>query len=155
MSASGERWLPWVLCLSVGILIGMGMYTFRYAEGLSYVSNDPKACINCHVMQGHFDSWGQSSHKAVASCNDCHVPHDFPEKYLAKLRNGWNHSKGFTLQDYPEPIRIRDSNLKALQHNCVACHQVAVSEISGHADVELGSARCTDCHRAAGHAGGL
>ena len=151
MSRQWNRGFFWVSCLMIGILIGLGSYTFRYAEGLSYLSNDPQACINCHVMQDQFDSWLRSSHKGVATCNECHVPHTFPEKYLTKMQNGWNHSKAFTLQNYPQPIRIRQNNRVALQHNCIACHQTAVSQIAGHADVQLGAARCTQCHRSVGH----
>jgi cytochrome c nitrite reductase small subunit len=146
-----QPWLPWLTCIGLGLIVGLGAYTFRYAEGLSYMSNDPKACMNCHIMREHYDSWVKSSHRTAATCNDCHVPHTFPEKYVGKFRNGWNHSKAFTLQNFPEPIRIRPNNLRALQHNCIACHTVAVSEIAGHRDVELGAARCTDCHRSVGH----
>ena len=28
----------------MGLFIGIGAYTFRYAEGLSYFSTDPAAC---------------------------------------------------------------------------------------------------------------
>ncbi len=143
-----------MLAVSAGTLLGLGLYTFRYAEGLSYLSNDPKACVNCHIMREQYDSWLKGSHHAAATCNDCHVPHTFPEKYLVKMDNGWHHSKAFTLQDFKEPIRIRPGNLKVLQHNCVECHAVALSEISGHRDVELGEARCTDCHRSVGHLSG-
>jgi cytochrome c nitrite reductase small subunit len=153
MDARGrvEAWGPWILCITVGGLAGLGLYTFQYAEGLAYLSNNPAACMNCHVMREHYDSWVKASHHAAATCNDCHVPHTFPEKYLSKSENGWNHSRKFTLQNFAEPIRIRPANLQRLQHNCIECHQTAVSEIAGHRDVELGQARCTDCHRSVGH----
>lgn len=149
--ARSVRWAPWVLAVSAGTLLGLGLYTFRYAEGLSYLSNRPEACMNCHIMREQYDSWLKGSHHAAATCNDCHVPHTFPEKYLVKMDNGWRHSKAFTLQDFKEPIRIRPGNLKVLQHNCVECHAALLSEIAGHRDVELGEARCTDCHRSVGH----
>lgn len=145
------RWLAGLLCVGVGALGGIGLYTFRFAEGLSYLSNDPKACMNCHVMREHYDSWVKSSHRLAATCNDCHVPHSFPEKYFTKMDNGWHHSKAFTLQNFREPIRIRRSNLLTLQHNCVHCHAAQVGDIAGHRDVEEGTARCTDCHRSVGH----
>lgn len=141
---------PWITAVALGILAGIGLYTFRYAEGLSYLSNDPQACMNCHVMREHHDSWLKGSHHAAATCNDCHVPHEFPAKYLAKMRNGWNHSKAFTLQNFPEPIRITRHNLAALQHNCVACHAIAVSEIAAHHE-PAAQLRCTECHRSVGH----
>ena len=148
-----SRWLPACCCLAMGVFIGIGSFTFHYAEGLSYLSGEPETCINCHVMQEHYDSWLKASHRTAATCNDCHVPPTFPEKYLVKGLNGWNHSKGFTLQNYPEPIRIRPFNLVVLQHNCIECHSVLVSEMVGHLDVQLGTARCTDCHRSVGHMG--
>lgn len=148
---SGGRWLGWGAAAAAGALVGLGLYTFRYAEGLAYLSNDPRACMNCHVMREQYDSWVKGSHHAAATCNDCHVPHSFPEKYLTKMENGWNHSRKFTLQNFHEPIRIRLENLKQLQHNCVTCHSMLVSEIAAHRDVEAGTARCTECHRSVGH----
>ena len=35
----------------LGVVVGLGTYTFVYAKGYSYLSNDPAACANCHVMQ--------------------------------------------------------------------------------------------------------
>lgn len=140
-----------VSAIAIGIVAGLGGYTFYYAKGGSYLSNDPRACINCHVMQDHFDSWVKASHHAVATCNDCHVPHTFPEKYLAKMRNGWNHSKAFTLQNWQEPIRITPKNISDLQHNCLRCHNVLAGDIAGHRDIQKGAMSCTNCHRATGH----
>jgi cytochrome c nitrite reductase small subunit len=145
------RWQAWVLCSAVGVLLGLGAYTFRYAEGLSYLSNDPKACMNCHIMQEQYDSWAKASHRVAATCNDCHVPHAFPEKYIVKMRNGWHHSKAFTLQNFSEPIRIRPHNLAVLQHNCLECHAIATSEIASHQEVQRAQLRCTECHRSVGH----
>lgn len=137
--------------VSLGALLGLGAFTFMYAKGYSYLSNDPRACANCHIMQEHYDSWVKSSHHHAATCNDCHVPHRFPEKYAVKARNGFNHSKAFTLQNFPEPIRITKPNLDALQHNCLECHATMVSDIAAHRDVGRGQARCTQCHRSTGH----
>lgn len=149
--ARRAHWLPWIACGALGVVIGLGLYTFRYAEGLSYLSNDPKACMNCHIMREHYDSWTKSSHHAVATCNDCHVPHSIVGKYLTKMDNGWHHSVKFTLQNYPDPIRIRRANLIKLQQNCIHCHEVAVQHIVEQVDVSRGTARCTECHRSVGH----
>jgi cytochrome c nitrite reductase small subunit len=137
--------------VSTGILGGVGGYTFLYAEGLSYVSDDPRACANCHVMNEHLDSWTKGSHARAAVCNACHLPHGVAEKYFAKARNGWFHSKAFTLQDFPEPIRIAPFNHDRLQRNCIECHADFVGLIAGPADVGRDEARCTVCHRSAGH----
>jgi cytochrome c nitrite reductase small subunit len=127
----------------------MGGYTFYYAEGGSYLSNDPKACVNCHIMRDQYDGWQKASHHTVATCNDCHTPHDFFGKYLTKAENGFWHSKGFTLQDFHEPIRIRARNSKVLRNNCIECHRSLVSEILGHG--EDSTADCVRCHASVGH----
>lgn len=131
----------------IGVLCGAGGFTAYYAEGLSYLSNDPKACVNCHVMREHYDGWQKSSHHAQATCNDCHLPEGFFAKYWAKARNGWNHSKAFTLQDFHEPIRIHEWNERILNSNCVRCHRSMVSEILPNA----GSMDCVRCHERVGH----
>ena len=48
-------------------------------------------------MRPQYNGWLRGSHHDVAGCVDCHLPHDFPDKYIAKARNGWNHSRAFTL----------------------------------------------------------
>jgi cytochrome c nitrite reductase small subunit len=123
----GRRGAMLLLCVLLGAVIGLGSYTFLYAEGFSYFSNDPKACMNCHIMREQYDSWQKASHHAVATCNDCHTPHNFVANYWTKAENGFWHSKGFTLQDFHEPIRIRPKNRRVLQANCIDCHRELVS----------------------------
>jgi cytochrome c nitrite reductase small subunit len=140
----------WLVAVALlGGIVGMGGFTFSYAEGLSYFSNDPQACVNCHVMRDVYDGWNHSSHKAVAVCNDCHIPHTFPAKYIMKGLNGWNHSRAFTTGDFPEPIRITPLNRAVLLHNCIYCHGDLVSEIS-HADSK-DPTDCVICHSGVGH----
>lgn len=143
--------MPALFFVVAGVFVGVAGFTFHYAKGTSYLSNNPLACVNCHIMQEPYDSWVKSSHHAVATCNDCHIPHAFPAKYLAKLRNGWNHSKAFTLQNFPEPIRISEKNLAILEENCVHCHHVLVSGIAAHEGISRNALKCMDCHRAVGH----
>jgi cytochrome c nitrite reductase small subunit len=134
-----------------GVILGLGAYTFRYAEGLSYFSNDPKACVNCHIMREHYDGWQKASHHTVAVCNDCHVPHDFARKYLAKAEHGFWHSKGFTLQDFPEPIRIKARSAAHVQENCIKCHAGVVHEIVDRGSAADVSNNCLRCHASVGH----
>lgn len=135
----------------LGATLGLGIYTFWYGEGLSYFSNDPRACANCHIMRDHLDSWQKASHHAVATCNDCHVPHDFFGKWLSKAANGFWHSKGFTLQDFPEPIRIKPANAQALQQNCIGCHEQIVHDIRMLGSAGQDENQCVRCHAAVGH----
>jgi cytochrome c nitrite reductase small subunit len=133
----------------LGILAGLSLFTFTYARGTSYLSDDPQACMNCHVMRDQFEAWQRSSHARVAVCNDCHTPHSFPDKWLVKALNGWNHSVAFTLDNFHEPIRIRDLNAEVAQANCVACHQTLVSQIIDHDPDQ--PMICTTCHGSVGH----
>ncbi len=52
--------------LLIGLAVGLGAYTFIYAKGYSYLTNNPAACANCHVMQAQYDAWMKSSHHSVA-----------------------------------------------------------------------------------------
>lgn len=143
-----------VLAAMVGVAVGLALFTFDYAEGTSYLSNDPTACINCHIMREQFDGWQKSAHHAVATCNDCHTPHDFFGKYYTKMEHGFRHSKGFTFNDFHEPIQMKRSSYEIVNHNCIACHEALVSEIGalGH-----GAGRgsepidCIRCHASAAH----
>lgn len=135
----------------IGLFVGMGLFTFWYGQGASYLSNDPRACTNCHVMREHFDGWQKSPHHAHATCNDCHTPTGFFAKYLSKADNGFWHSKGFTLNDYHEPIMIRPVNSSILQANCVRCHKDLVAEISPHGVRDGLRLDCVSCHRDIGH----
>ena len=159
MSTASERkgtksWVTRsVVTLAVlgGILLGVGGYTFLYAEGFSYMSDDPEVCVNCHIMQPQYDSWQKSSHHAVAVCVDCHLPHDFLGKYIAKAENGWHHSKGFTLQNFHEPIMIKAPNARILQDNCLACHEDMVHELVVGVNGPAEEVRCVHCHVTVGH----
>ena len=138
-----------VLAAACGVLFGAGAFTLDYGEGLSYFSKDPAACANCHIMKPQYDSWLKSSHQALATCVDCHLPHDFFGKYLAKAENGYNHSRAFTLQDFHEPILINSKNSRILQDNCLGCHQDLVHQLIDGA--EQPAVSCVHCHRGVGH----
>jgi cytochrome c nitrite reductase small subunit len=149
-----RRW--WILGtlgalgISIGIAAGVGTYTFVYAKGYSYLTNDPKACANCHVMENHFAAWTKSSHHAVAVCNDCHAPKNFVGKWMTKGINGWNHSLAFTTQRFHEPIEITSMNIKVTENACRRCHESIVRMIDPpHAGGSKMS--CIRCHSTVGH----
>ena len=139
------------LALGVGVLIGLSAFTFKYAEGFSYFSTDPAACANCHIMRPQYDAWQKSSHHTVASCVDCHLPRGFLGKYLAKASNGWHHSKGFTTQEFVEPIRIKSGNADILQANCLRCHEQIVHQLVAGARAARDAVQCVHCHSTVGH----
>lgn len=168
-SATGERtttgrprrWAGLAVATLVGAALGIVAFTFDYAEGLSYLSNDPDACINCHVMQEHYDGWRHASHHANAVCNDCHVPHDtLLHKYAVKAEHGYRHSKGFTFNDFHEPIRMTPGSRAVVIDNCARCHASIAADTSLHGHGEAGpypravglvTADCIHCHSRVGH----
>jgi len=139
------------LAILLGALLGLGTYTFNYAEGFSYLSNDPKACVNCHIMNDEYNAWTKASHHAIATCNDCHLTHTFFQYYFEKGLNGWNHSKAFTLENFHEPIMINERNSRILQGNCLRCHEELVHEIVAGNKTDISSVKCVSCHMNVGH----
>jgi cytochrome c nitrite reductase small subunit len=133
----------------IGGAAGVGIFTASYAQGTSYLSDDPSACRNCHVMNDVYDAWLRGPHKAVATCNDCHIPHAFPDKWAVKALNGFNHSSAFTLQNFPEPIRITPFNKSVALDNCRACHADFVSLVDHEG--QPAQEDCTRCHASIGH----
>lgn len=148
-----------VLAVLLGLFFGLSLSTFDYAEGTSYLSNDPNACVNCHVMRDQFDGWQKAAHHARATCNDCHVPHDsIVSKYYVKAEHGYRHSKGFTFQDFHEPIQITKASRDVVIQNCVRCHEdmtheIRVAAVGPHADSSdlSGSVDCIHCHTSVAH----
>jgi cytochrome c nitrite reductase small subunit len=148
--ASSDNLWTVIFAALVGLLLGVGVFTFGYGKGHSYLSNDPRACSQCHIMQDQYDSWLKSSHHAHATCNDCHLPHHFAGKWFAKADNGFFHSWAFTFQNFHEPIQIKQRNLAILQHNCVSCHETLVTHMAH--DAATGEAlSCFQCHHSVGH----
>ncbi|MGH7677783.1 MAG: cytochrome c nitrite reductase small subunit [Gemmatimonadaceae bacterium] len=139
------------LALLLGLTIGLGAFTFVYARGYSYLSNDASVCANCHVMQEHLDAWNKSTHRSVATCNDCHTPHNLVGKYTVKARNGFWHSFYFTTGRYPDPLRITERNREVTAGTCRYCHSEIISAIDDP-DAHAGQrANCVRCHQYVGH----
>lgn len=134
---------------ALGIAIGLGSFTFVYAKGGSYLTDDPSACANCHIMNEQYAGWQKSSHHQVAVCNDCHAPHSFFGKYFTKALNGYHHSLAFTTGEFHEPIGITARNERITQGACRSCHFQVVQAIDPHPDT--GELSCIGCHRGVGH----
>lgn len=138
--------------LSIGLAVGVAGYTFVYARGASYLTNDPAACANCHIMSEHYSAWLKGSHHAVAGCNDCHAPHNLVGKYVTKARNGFFHSLYFTTGNFPDPLRITPRNRAVTEHTCRYCHTeitAAIEHPTKRGDQDEIS--CIRCHKYVGH----
>jgi cytochrome c nitrite reductase small subunit len=133
-----------------GMLCGLALVAFRTSNAASYLSDDPTACINCHVMVPYYASWERSSHRQVATCNDCHVPQDNKLRTLwFKGMDGLRHATVFTLRREPQTLRLNPAAVPVVQQNCVRCHTHQVMYTN------MGSSQrkrnCWDCHREVPH----
>lgn len=145
-------WMSIALAALTGVVLGVGLYTFAYAGIPSYFGNDPKTCAGCHAMTEQYEGWLRGSHHDVATCNDCHAPHDnLVHKYVNKGENGFMHSLKFTLQNYPENIQIRDHNRRVTEAACVYCHGELVDQISNSSVHKGDTLSCIRCHDGVGH----
>ncbi len=151
--ADGPRRSLWVVAsgLALGAAAGVGGYTFLYAKGISYLTNDPAACANCHIMREHYDGWLKSSHRAVATCNDCHTPAGLLPKCATKASNGFWHSVAFTTGRFPEPLRAKPRNREIAERSCLKCHGDVVEAIGGVHAEEAPGRSCVRCHDSVGH----
>ncbi len=145
-----------ISCFAAILMFG---YLLNSSKALSYLSSDPKACINCHVMNTQFATWQHSAHRGKATCVDCHLPHEsFLDKYMAKAKDGWNHSVAFTFNTYEPNIQISEDGAERVQANCISCHaqlaNTVVSNQSRYHDfngVPLQDRKCWECHREVPH----
>lgn len=146
--------LPVIIIL--GIASGMILHIFYASNAISYLSDNPETCVNCHVMSPEYATWQHGSHGRVAICNDCHVPQDnIINKYMFKATDGLRHSYVFTFRLEPQVIVIKDAGKEAVQQNCIRCHQnqihpIALRAINNKSIVEDGR-KCWDCHKETPH----
>lgn len=145
------RWFWPIVGVLVGVFVGLSFFTFGYANGSAYFGKDPQACSQCHSMNEQFAGWSNGPHRHVATCQDCHAPHDDPVAWaLDEADNGFWHSLKFTFDAYPENIKIREKNRHVVEASCLYCHKDFVSRI------EMGrphgqEVSCLQCHNEVGH----
>lgn len=140
-----------------GILVGLGFYLLYISNAVSYLSDDPKTCVNCHVMNPQYATWERGSHGRSVTCNDCHVPqNNFISKYLFKASDGLRHATYFTLRWEPQVIQIKADGKRAVQDNCVRCHSniihpIALRSINNKSVEDQTERYCWSCHRETPH----
>jgi cytochrome c nitrite reductase small subunit len=152
--------MKYLVMFAVVVVIGVFVNLVNESKVLSYLSSDPKVCINCHPMLSYYASWQHSSHRDRATCADCHLPRDtFVNKMMAKARDGYHHSMAMTFKTYGYNLRISQNAATRIQDNCISCHRGVVSQMlenSRHyqkftdSAVQMGR-RCWDCHRSIPH----
>ncbi len=136
-----------------GLLAGLGSYTIYTSRAHSYLSDEPSACINCHIMTPYYQSWNHSSHAQWTNCNDCHVPHNNVfSKYAFKAKDGLYHAAVFTVNGEPQSIRPREASNNVIMENCIRCHTQLNTEfvktgMITYTEAKNGEGKaCWDCH---------
>lgn len=137
------------------------VYMAYIAKAWSYLSTDPKACINCHVMNTQYATWQHSAHATQGiTCVECHLPTDsFINKYKAKAIDGWNHTLAFTFDTYDHAMKISEDGARRVQDNCISCHASVTSTLATNADkyhnfkddYVANGRKCWDCHKEVPH----
>lgn len=145
------------VAIVTGALTGVAIYALYVSNAVSYLSDAPETCVNCHVMGPQYATWFHSSHRENATCNDCHVPHDNVIKHYAfKAQDGLRHAYMFTMGDVPDPIIMHEAGQRTVQANCQRCHDHTnmhvIESRTTFDDAQIGEGRlCWDCHRDVPH----
>ncbi|MFV0472270.1 MAG: cytochrome c nitrite reductase small subunit [Paludibacteraceae bacterium] len=141
-----------------GAFVGLFLYSFFASRAYSYLSDDPKTCVNCHIMGPYYATWSHGSHARNTTCNDCHVPHNNVfNKYFFKAKDGLRHSAIFTLRMEPQAIQAIDASAEVIMDNCIRCHTQLNTEFvstgrMGFKDLKkMNGNACWDCHREVAH----
>ncbi|MDR1677442.1 MAG: cytochrome c nitrite reductase small subunit [Deltaproteobacteria bacterium] len=146
------KWI-WLMFGLAGLFAGILGYLFYASKAWSYAFDDPKTCVNCHVMGSYYQSWDKSSHAIWTTCNDCHVPNDkILRQYAFKAVDGLYHAAVFTVGAEPQVIRARESSKEVLLENCIRCHSPLVTEFAkmdaDYDRIRTGEKKvCWDCHQ--------
>ena len=127
-----------------GAACGLGLVVVHISRAGSYLLDRPDACLNCHVMNNAYANWQHGSHREVAECRDCHLPHQNPVAKLAfQARDGLRHSYVFTFRREPQVLELSAGAQPVVQENCLRCHanQFLMARLAA-----VTERRCWDCH---------
>lgn len=151
-----DNWKIPVIIIS-GVLVGLFASLFYISKAHSYLSDSPDTCVNCHIMAPQYATWNHSSHREVATCNDCHVPHNnVLNKYYFKAKDGARHATIFTMRAEPEVIFIKEEGQEVVHQNCIRCHKEQITDakmlsmVENH-DKHTQDRKCWECHQEVPH----
>lgn len=143
--------------IATSLLLGIFLFTLYVSKAHSYLSDKPETCTNCHIMAPQYATWNHSSHREVAHCNDCHVPHNNVfNKYYFKAKDGIRHATIFTLRKEPQVIFIHEAGAEVVHNNCIRCHAELLNDPKLASSVHQHRAhrvdrKCWECHREVPH----
>lgn len=110
-----------------------------------YFATRPSYCKTCHVMQGYYDTWRQSTH-AKQDCVDCHI------------KPGMNHTIAFAVRMFMPSYYLKNTKPKDLEKPvngaCLRCHSEdrvispsGIVKIPHKTHIKDQNMRCIDCHK--------
>jgi cytochrome c nitrite reductase small subunit len=131
----------WVLGV-IGALVLVAAFVLFGPPHLAETFAEPEFCGSCHEMQPWVESFDESDHSELESCNDCHLPHDSTVSYyfwegVVGVRDLVKHTVGAV----PETIEARERSKDWILENCHRCHDDDIEDDHGE-ERDL----CWSCH---------
>lgn len=149
-----------IAIILAGMIGGGGVLLLYMLRAHTYLTDDPAACVNCHIMAPYYATWFHSSHSRNATCNDCHVPHENAiKKWTFKGMDGMRHVGVFLMKGEHQVIQALPESAQVIMNNCIRCHTQLNTEFvsTGRIDymkAQVGEGKaCWDCHRDVPHGG--
>lgn len=162
---------------SLGVVIAAFFIGIVFTGGFNMVlawTNTESFCTSCHEMQTNFNEYKKTVHNSNrtgvrATCPDCHVPHEFGPKMLAKIgaaKDVWHHLTGLIddkekYEDYRLTMakEVWEKLEQTDSRECRNCHKVtsmAFDEQQGraarkHRSMQESGKTCIDCHKGVAH----
>ena len=141
-----------------GAFVGLFIYTFFTSRAYSYLSDNPRTCVNCHIMSPYYATWSHSSHGRNTTCVDCHIANDnIINHYYVKAVSGLRHVAVFTARGEVNALESSNLSKKVIMNNCIRCHTQLNQDFvkTGHESYHVAKANnghaCWDCHRDVPH----
>lgn len=116
---------------------------------LNNVLDGPDFCGSCHFMEPWAKTWYHSSHQEVASCGDCHIPHNLITGSFYKAYTGSRDAVETLTGQIPRAFLISNHGSKVVHNNCLECHSDFM-RLVGDTKANGGN-YCFKCHRNTPH----
>ena len=158
-----------VLAIFVAGMFGLGGVNtfFHYTNSLEF-------CTTCHSMQTNLEEYKETVHYKNAAgvraiCSDCHVPHDFFPKVLAKImaaKDVYHEIMGtvdtkekYEAHRWEMASRVWKKMKDTDSRECRTCHNFDYMDLSAqgrtarkrHARAPMQGKTCIDCHKGIAH----
>jgi len=173
LTTPSARWSVLALVV-IGLLLGAGGVIGTQVMVAATGTNE--FCSNaCHSMQWVAKEYAQSGHHlnrtgVIATCHDCHIPHQYPEILWYKAKAGIKDAIGemrgvISTEEKFKRERLRMAKSVWAEYkennsaNCQHCHAFTPEIVAKqkdfvqpmHQQVLAKAATCVDCHKGIAH----